>query len=117
MDKEKIYDLALASGFKAKEQPDGNMDLNPYVYDFAHALLTIAKHESDKRVIDAVSGSRKAWAAQGCPEVKALHGAKAIRDAVYKLRQSMTEDGSKWLCRVDDLLAYAEELEKTNESD
>ena len=31
--------LALANGFKLKEQPDGNMDLNPYVYDFAQTLL------------------------------------------------------------------------------
>ena len=39
MDKEQIKALALANGFKLKEQPDGNMDLNPYVYDFAKALI------------------------------------------------------------------------------
>ena len=37
--KEKIKQIALANGFKLKEQPDGSMDLNPYVYDFAEALL------------------------------------------------------------------------------
>lgn len=34
-----IKALALSNGFKLKEQPDGTMDLNPYVYDFAEALL------------------------------------------------------------------------------
>lgn len=37
--KEKIKQIALANGFKLKEQPDGSIDLNPYVYDFAEALL------------------------------------------------------------------------------
>ena len=38
MSKQQIKELALANGFKLKEQPDGSMDLNPYVYDFAAAL-------------------------------------------------------------------------------
>ena len=37
--KEQIKELALRTGFKLKEQPDGSMDLNPYVYDFAQTLL------------------------------------------------------------------------------
>lgn len=39
MNKKQIKDLALSNGFKLKEQPSGEMDLNPYVYDFADALL------------------------------------------------------------------------------
>lgn len=39
MNKDQIKALALASGFKLKPQPDGTMDLNPYVYDFAEALI------------------------------------------------------------------------------
>jgi len=39
MTNEQIRDIALANGFKLKEQPDGRQDLNPYVYDFARALL------------------------------------------------------------------------------
>lgn len=39
MTKDKIYRLAIASGFKPKIQPDNTMDLNPYVYDFAERLL------------------------------------------------------------------------------
>ena len=37
--KEQIKELALRCGFKLKEQPNGKMDLNPYVYDFAQTLL------------------------------------------------------------------------------
>lgn len=39
MTNEQIKDIALANGFKLKEQPNGEMDLNPYVYDFARALF------------------------------------------------------------------------------
>lgn len=42
-DKEYIKELALASGFKLKEQGNGRMDLNPYVYEFAQRLLAQAK--------------------------------------------------------------------------
>lgn len=38
MNNERIKEIALANGFKLKEQPNGEMDLNPYVYDFAIKL-------------------------------------------------------------------------------
>ena len=38
MNKQQIKELALENGFNLKEQPDGTLDLNPYVYDFAAAL-------------------------------------------------------------------------------
>lgn len=34
-----IARIALANGFTLKQQPDGKMALNPYVFDFARALL------------------------------------------------------------------------------
>lgn len=34
-----VRDIALKNGFKLKTQPDGIEDLNPYVYDFAKALI------------------------------------------------------------------------------
>ena len=37
--KQYIKDVALDCGFKLKEQPDGSMDLNPYVYTFADKLI------------------------------------------------------------------------------
>ena len=39
MTKEQIREVALDNGFKLKEQPDGSLDLNPYVYEFAVALI------------------------------------------------------------------------------
>ena len=39
MTNDQIKEIALANGFKLKEQPSGEMDLNPYVYDFARALI------------------------------------------------------------------------------
>ncbi|STZ55538.1 Protein of uncharacterised function (DUF551) [Moraxella lacunata] len=38
LNKETIKDFALANGFKLKEQANGEMDLNPYVYEFANAI-------------------------------------------------------------------------------
>jgi hypothetical protein len=35
---DEVRAIALNHGFKKKPQPDGEDDLNPYVYDFAHAL-------------------------------------------------------------------------------
>ena len=49
MDIQKIKELALANGFKLKEQADGSMDLNAYVYDFANAIEQAAKaHQAEK---------------------------------------------------------------------
>lgn len=42
MNDEQILEFALANGFKLKPQPDGGMSLNPYVFDFARALLAAA---------------------------------------------------------------------------
>lgn len=39
MNKQRVKELALEVGFKLKPQPSGEMDLNPYVYNFAKALL------------------------------------------------------------------------------
>lgn len=39
MTNDQIKEIALANGFKLKEQPSGEMDLNPYVYEFARALF------------------------------------------------------------------------------
>ena len=44
MTNEQIKEIALANGFKLKEQPNGEMDLNPYVYDFARALINEHEH-------------------------------------------------------------------------
>lgn len=52
MDIQKIKELALANGFKLKEQASGNMDLNAYVYDFANAIEQEAKAQVVPEWID-----------------------------------------------------------------
>lgn len=39
MNKQYIKEVALDCGFKLKEQPNGDLDLNPYVYTFADKLI------------------------------------------------------------------------------
>ena len=47
MDIQKVKELALANGFKLKEQADGSMDLNAYVYDFADAIEREVKAQAE----------------------------------------------------------------------
>ena len=55
MDIQKIKELALANGFKLKEQASGNMDLNAYVYDFANAVEQAAKAQAVPDQLDVNS--------------------------------------------------------------
>lgn len=45
MNKQTVKDLALKNGFKLKEQPSGELELNPYVYDFADELVKDKQQE------------------------------------------------------------------------
>jgi len=49
MTNEEIKNLALENGFKLKEQADGSLDLNPYVYEFA---VNLVFNELDKIIED-----------------------------------------------------------------
>lgn len=51
MHKDRIKKMALGSGFKLKEQPNGEMDLNPYVYRFADMVESAISHkyESERK--------------------------------------------------------------------
>lgn len=53
MTNDQIKELALANGFKLKEQPDGNMDLNPYVYEFAQKLALTVEIATIQRMLAA----------------------------------------------------------------
>ncbi|WP_180060931.1 hypothetical protein [Acinetobacter sp. YH12124] len=46
MDIQKIKELALANGFKLKDQASGIMDLNAHVYDFANAIEREVKSQA-----------------------------------------------------------------------
>ena len=50
IDKSRIKAIALSSGFKLKEQPDGDMDLNPYVYEFAKLLELAVLYDKNKEI-------------------------------------------------------------------
>ena len=50
IEKFRIKAIALNSGFKLKEQPDGNMDLNPYVYEFAKLLELAVLYDRNREI-------------------------------------------------------------------
>lgn len=52
MTSDQIKEIALANGFKLKEQPSGEMDLNPYVYEFARALVILKLDEAANDIND-----------------------------------------------------------------
>lgn len=45
----RITEIALDNGFTLKEQPDGTVTLNPYVFDFVDAIVTELDREPDPR--------------------------------------------------------------------
>ena len=47
-----IERIALANGFKVKEQPNGTMALNPYVYAFARALIALPVQSATEALSD-----------------------------------------------------------------
>ena len=50
MEKSRIKAIALSSGFKLKEQPNGEMDLNPYVYKFAELLELAVLYDRNREI-------------------------------------------------------------------
>ena len=50
IEKSRIKAMALSSGFKLKEQPNGEMDLNPYVYEFAKLLELAVLYDRDRQI-------------------------------------------------------------------
>ena len=74
MDIEKIKKLALANGFKLKEQASGNMDLHSYVYEFANAVWQAAKAQAIPDgfvVVPMVPSERMIKAVRQCYEGEA----------------------------------------------
>ncbi|WP_373271802.1 hypothetical protein [Acinetobacter pittii] len=73
MDKKTVKEIALANGFKLKEQPDGALELNPYVYVFADKLV---EHQQAK-----------------VEELKASHHGEVIGHEVHfkKIKQERDE--------------------------
>lgn len=72
MDIQKIKELALANGFKLKEQADGSMDLNAYVYDFANAIEQAAKAQA----VPETQQSKQAEIDDLNAQLKAVHDSR-----------------------------------------
>lgn len=64
MTDEQIKEIALANGFKLKEQPNGDVGLNPYVYDFARALIDEHEHYAKTDSISNIAN----WFKEAKPE-------------------------------------------------
>jgi hypothetical protein len=47
MTKNEIKELALNCGFELKKQPNGELDLNPYVYDLIEAVLRVKDKDTN----------------------------------------------------------------------
>lgn len=82
MDIQKIKELALANGFKLKEQASGNIDLNAYVYDFANAIEQATKAQAVPEGFVLISAEQMSqWGHManyaeeyGCPECYEARG-------------------------------------------
>lgn len=81
MNRDLVYRTALANGFNLKEQPDGTMDLNPYVYEFAGQLIGCAFDEIDQ-LRGLFEGSSEA-AKEFCQKLNNLEDSlrSALKDA------------------------------------
>lgn len=50
IEKSRVRAIALSSGFKLKEQPSGDMDLNQYVYEFAKLLELAVLYDRNREI-------------------------------------------------------------------
>ena len=82
MDIQKVKELALANGFKLKEQADGSMDLNAYVYDFANAIEQAAKAQAVQEGFVLVEREKLAMIFETATNALVYHVAPPKHDAL-----------------------------------
>jgi len=85
MTPERITQLALANGFKLKEQPDGSQALNPYVFDLARALLAAQQAELDalNEIVVAFVSYELTRTTPQTDDLQLTRAYLAMRDAVH----------------------------------
>lgn len=97
MNREDIKALALANGFSLKEQPNGEMDLNPYVYQFAEAL---AKQSQESAVLKKDCMIEQTWFPQGTLITDLVEYAANVYKATAIAQNSKiqfgTDDNEHW---------------------
>jgi hypothetical protein len=101
MDKKTVKEIALANGFKLKEQPDGALELNPYVYVFADKLVEHQQakvEELQKRMDAALKKLDKRrdelwskWKEQA--DMQDQGAANAFEEAYWILEQALKGEG------------------------
>ena len=101
MDIQKIKELALANGFKLKEQASGNVDLNAYVYDFANAIEQEAKAQA---VLDTYT-----------PIVLALEDIQSKIAKTSFLTMDEENENEVMAVNANELAAYIDELIEAQE--
>lgn len=100
MDIQKIKELALANGFKLKEQASGNMDLNAYVYDFANAIEQSAKAQAVQ---------------EGFVLVK-MDDLELLRDSALEIKYaSLNNDSDRIFSDIEDIQLSVERLIEAQE--
>ncbi|MCO8088214.1 hypothetical protein NI451_07490 [Acinetobacter indicus] len=88
---ELIKNMALENGFKLKQQPTGEMELNPYVYQFAWALINQAL---DLAVLKNDCMINQVWFMKGTPVAGLIQTAEANYQAEVVAQNSKIEFGT-----------------------
>ncbi len=89
MNKQQVKELALANGFKLKQQPSGEMDLNPYVYEFVDAFLAKANERVAELELEnsAIQSDNEKLAQKILPE----HIARGCYEVIKGIAKPMTD--------------------------
>lgn len=94
--KKQVREIALASGFKLKEQPNGEMELNPYVYEFAGTLVDQQQKtidEQQKRISELEESNLN----------RATH-LDQVQKHNAKLQKRLQENGLEWKDLLEEAL-------------
>ena len=96
-----IRELALANGFKLKPQPDGAEDLNPYVFDFARALVAEQAAQNDAlwetliKIADALDiDPEEARQEDGKPSDVFIRHIKSLENTIERLDEQVENLGA-----------------------
>ncbi|KJZ17376.1 hypothetical protein TW86_03725 [Halomonas sp. S2151] len=98
---DRIRKLALANGFKLKHQPDGSEDLNPYVFNFARALVAEQTAQNDAlwetliKIADALDiDPEEARQEDGKPSDVFIRHIKSLENTIERLEEQVENLGA-----------------------
>jgi len=98
MDKKIVKEVALANGFKLKEQPDGSLELNPYVYVFADKLVEhqLAKVCSLEEQVEELQQDLEAQREETIKGYTKISDLRLERDELQKRVQFLEQELGAW---------------------